>query len=451
MELELENMGPEAANNTANIGKANPLLEQVHTNEFQRLKAEATRLLSERHANLVGMNAIDILKVIGNLTTLIPATDQEVAELCLSIAYPLLIQQCRSLVKMLASLSTFDGQDRVPDVAWYSQHKTTLGKLSGGFYSCYTWRLAWFNVFNQWKTKAEDSSWLSARIDHMRSQIAGISPIFTSIKGAFSQITIATGISFEEEVRNLEDTLKMFETCFDQCTEKVDELRIQEQAKHFLQFPNPPRAQSWTSGADVSSTGIAQRTSVGKRATIISNQPAVRTMEKLQAKLAQATSLFEPLFQIAKSPVLLILAVAMPFTIYSTYVCETPDDLPVVDSNSWSTLSQCIAGFAGLYVVLRPMFSTSGKDKIRTEFPKVFYTMLVLSLTTSIASVVAYIWSPPASIPLAYVSGLALNIATLLIIKDSGNQIKETNRMNDRLEGEVVDLERELAGYRARR
>jgi hypothetical protein len=134
----------------------------------------------------------------------------------------------------------------------------------------------------------------------------------------------------------------------------------------------------------------------------------------------------------------------MPFTIYSTYTCETPGDLPVVDSNFLSTLSQCIAGFVGLYVVLRPMFSTSQKDKIRTEFPKVFYTMIVLSLTTSIASVLAYIWSPPASIPLAYVSGLALNIATLLIIKDSGNQIKETNRKND-------DLESELAAYRMRR
>lgn len=141
----------------------------------------------------------------------------------------------------------------------------------------------------------------------------------------------------------------------------------------------------------------------------------------------------------------------MPSTIYSTILCETPDNLPIVDSNFWSTLSQCISGFAGLYVVVRPMFSSNDKDKIQTGFPKVFYTMLVLSLTTSIVSAVAYAWSPPASIPLAYVSGLTLNIATLLIIQDSGNQIKQTNRENAVLAVEVDDLEMELAGYRAGR
>ncbi|CAH0058267.1 unnamed protein product [Clonostachys solani] len=458
MELELENMAPEPATDRTSIDRANALLAQTDTNEVQRLKAEATSILGERHASLVGMNAIDILRVIGNLTTRIPAAQQEVTELCISIAYPLLILQCRSLAKMLTSLSTFDDQGSVPDISWYSQQQTTLGRLSRDFHWSYTWKAAWIDVFNRWKIKVEDSSWLSARIDGMRSQIAEISPIFISIKAAFSQITIVTGISFDDEVNNIENTFKMFETYLDQCAAKVDELSIEERSKHLSPLSNPPRAQSWTSGANVSSSGIAQRTSFGKRATIISNQPAVQTMDKFQTRWAQATSLFGPLFQLAKSPVLIILAVAMPFTIYSTYLCETPDDLPVVDSNFWSTLSQCIAGFAGLYVVIRPMLSTSQKDKIRTEFPKVFYTMLVLSLTTSIASVLAYIWSPPASIPLAYVSGLALNLATLLIIKDSGNQIKETNRMNEHLEGEVDDLkgevvglETELAGYRTRR
>lgn len=139
----------------------------------------------------------------------------------------------------------------------------------------------------------------------------------------------------------------------------------------------------------------------------------------------------------------------MPSTIYSTILCETPDDLPIVDSNFWSTLSQCITGFAGLYVIVRPMFNSNDKDKIQTGFPKVFYTMLVLSFATNIVSAVAYAWSPPASIPLAYVSGLTLNFATLLIIQDSGNQIKQTNRENAVLAVEVDDLEMELAGYRA--
>ncbi|CAI6100893.1 unnamed protein product [Clonostachys chloroleuca] len=451
MELELENIVPETASNRTDIDEVNALLAQTDTNEVRRLKFEATSLLEESHANLVGMNTIDILTVIGNLKTWMSATQQEVIELCLSIAYPLLILQCRSLAKMLASLSTFDDQGQVPDISWHPQQQTVLGRLSRGFHSSYTWKAAWINVFTRWKIDGEDSSWLSAKIDGMRGKIAEISPIFTSIKVAFSEITIMTGVSFDDEVENIERTFEMFEMYLDQCKAKVDELNIEERSKHLLPFQNPPRVQSWTSGANVSSSGIAQRRSFRKRATTSSNQPAVRTMEKLQTKWSQATDLFEPLVQLAKSPVILILTVAMPFTIYSTYICEIPDDLPVVDSNFWSTLSQCIAGFAGLYVVLRPMFSTSQKDKIRTKFPKVFYTMIVLSLTTSIASVLAYVWSPPASIPLAYVSGLALNIATLLIIKDSGNQIKETNRVNEQLEGEVSDLEKELAGYRTGR
>lgn len=444
MELELENMGPETASETTSIDKANALLAQIDTNEARRLKAEATSLLGERHVNLVGMNAIDILTVIGNLKTWMSTTQQEVIELCLSIAYPLLILQCRSLEKMLASLSTFDDQGQVPDISWHPQQQTVLGRLSRGFHSSYTWKAAWINVFTRWKIDSEDSSWLGARIDGMRGQTDEILPIFSSIKAAFGQVTIMTGVSFDDEVKNIGKTFEMFDTYLNQCKAKVDELSMEERPKHLSPFQNPPRAQSWTSGANVSSHGSGQRRSFRKRATTSSNQPAVRTREKLQTQWSQATGLVEPLFQLAKSPVILILTVAMPFTIYSTYTCETPGDLPVVDSNFWSTLSQCIAGFAGLYVVLRPMFSTSQKDKIRTEFPKVFYTMIVLSLTTSIASVLAYIWSPPASIPLAYVSGLALNIATLLIIKDSGNQIKETNRKND-------DLESELAAYRMRR
>ncbi|CAH0027030.1 unnamed protein product [Clonostachys rhizophaga] len=451
MELELENMVSEAASNRTNIEEANALLAQTDTNQARRLKSEATSLLGERYVNLVGMNAIEILTVIGNLKIWMSATQQEVIELCLSIAYPLLILQCRSLAKMLASLSTFDDQGQVPDISWHPQQQTVLGRLSRGFHSSYTWKAAWINVFTRWKIDGEDSSWLSTRIDGIRSQLAEISPIFISIEAAFGQITIMTGISFDDAMENIENTFEMFETYLDQCKAKVDELSIEERSKHLSPFPNPPPGQSWTSGANVSFSGNAQRRSFRKRATTSSNQPAVRTMEKLQTQWSQAASLFAPLFQFAKSPVILILTVAMPFTIYSTYICETPDDLPVVDSNFWSTLSQCIAGFAGLYVVLRPMFSTSQKDKIRTEFPKVFYTMIVLSFTTSIASVLSYVWSPPASIPLAYVSGLALNIATLLIIKDSGNQIKETNRANEQLEHEVSDLEKELAGYRTGR
>lgn len=227
MELELENIVPETASNRTDIDEVNALLAQTDTNEVRRLKSEATSLLEESHANLVGMNTIDILTVVGNLKTWMSATQQEVIELCLSIAYPLLILQCRSLAKMLASLSTFDDQGQVPDISWHPQQQTVLGRLSRGFHSSYTWKAAWINVFTRWKIDGEDSSWLSAKIDGMRGKIAEISPIFTSIKVAFSEITIMTGVSFDDEVENIERTFEMFEMYLDQCKAKVDELNIE--------------------------------------------------------------------------------------------------------------------------------------------------------------------------------------------------------------------------------
>ena len=125
-----------------------------------------------------------------------------------------------------------------------------------------------------------------------------------------------------------------------------------------------------------------------------------------------------------------------------------PDSIPASDSNFYSTLSQCVASFAGLYVIIEPILHRGGGGEIKTRFPKVFYTMLATSLLTSVASAVGYAWSPPSSIPLAYVSGLTLNIATLLIIQDSGNQIKEGFEETGRLAAEVNDLEAEVGRLR---
>jgi hypothetical protein len=173
------------------------------------------------------MNAIDILTVIGNLKTWMSTTQQEVIELCLSIAYPLLILQCRSLENMLASLSSFDDQGQVPDISWHPQQQTVLGRLSRGFHSSYTWKAAWINVFTRWKIDSEDSSWLSARIDGMRGQTDEILPIFSSIKAAFGQVTIMTGVSFDDEVKNIGKTFEMFDTYLNQCKAKVDELSME--------------------------------------------------------------------------------------------------------------------------------------------------------------------------------------------------------------------------------
>ncbi|RBR24857.1 uncharacterized protein FIESC28_02347 [Fusarium coffeatum] len=152
----------------------------------------------------------------------------------------------------------------------------------------------------------------------------------------------------------------------------------------------------------------------------------------------------------AKAEELRIKQAALPLAICSTMLCEMPESIPALDSNFYSTLSQCVSSFAGLYVIVKPILRKGEGGKIKTKFPKVFYTMLATSLLTSVASAVGYAWSPPSSIPLAYVSGLTLNIATLLIIQDSGNQIKEGFEETGRLAAEVNDLEAELGALRGR-
>ncbi|KAH7013819.1 hypothetical protein EDB80DRAFT_775014 [Ilyonectria destructans] len=448
MDLELENrVSKTSTSSTSNtsFNEAHALLAQSDTDEAKRLKDEATSILDERYANLAGMNVIDILKVIGNVNTWVPEAQKEITELCISIAFPLVILQCRSLANLLASISKFDDHGRVPDIAWSSQQLSVFRRLSEGFDSY--WRGRWIDVFSRWKREAQDSSWLNAKVGGMRKHLAETWPIFISIEEALGQITTMTGISFRDPVENIRRTFEMFKVRLAECAAKVDELRVEveDRSRHLSPFPNPPRAQSWTSGTNISSSGIVQRTSFRRGNSAPKSQPGISATKKFQKQRAQATKLLE----FVKSPVLLILAAAIPSTIYSTILCETPDDLPIVDSNFWSTLSQCITGFAGLYVIVRPMLNSNDKDKIQTGFPKVFYTMLILSFATNIVSAVAYAWSPPASIPLAYVSGLTLNFATLLIIQDSGNQIKQTNRENAVLAVEVDDLEMELAGYRA--
>ncbi|KAF9786526.1 hypothetical protein IL306_001959 [Fusarium sp. DS 682] len=212
----------------------------------------------------------------------------------------------------------------------------------------------------------------------------------------------------------------------------------------------------------VATKAIVQRTSFGRDGTSTpvpmkndSNKPKEKRLTKLRQRFSIDRNSDEnhwtSLFGLTRSPVVIILAAAMPPTIYSTILCETPDELPAVDSNFYSTLSQFISSLAGLYVIVKLLFNRNKKDEVKTSFPKTFYTMLVLSLLTRVTSAVTYAWSPAASIPLAYVSGLTLNITTLLIIQDSGNQIKETSRYSEDLVFAVNELETDLAETRAGR
>lgn len=231
MDLELENRVPKTATSSTSVNEANALLAQSDTDEAKRLKDEATSILDEKYANLADMDVIDILKVIGNVNTSVRDAQQEITELCISIAFPLVILQCRSLANLLASLSKFDDHGRGPDIAWYSHQQSVLGRLSGGFDSYYAWRARWIDVFNRWQREAEDWSWLSAKVGGMRNHIAEIRPIFLSIEAAFGQITTMTGISFKDAVTNIRRTFEMFKVRLAECAAKVDKLRVEAEGE----------------------------------------------------------------------------------------------------------------------------------------------------------------------------------------------------------------------------
>ncbi|KAL9562682.1 hypothetical protein ACKAV7_013246 [Fusarium commune] len=437
--------------------ETSPLLAESNTDEAKRVRDEAKSTLQQRYPTLVDMAAINILKVFGAMRE----ARLEIAELCISMSFPLVILQCRSLKNLLASLSAFDDHGKVPEMTWHSRNLSMLGNLENGF--GYSWRYEWTVVFERWRNEVKDYQWLSDKIGDLKSNVSHIRSIFLSVKEAFVQIDRMAGTSLVDLLSDIQAAFDMFELNLAECAAKADELRVeQERPKHLSPFVNSSSAQSWSSGSNIPSGGIVQRTSFGRdgnTTTVHVENGSTKPKERRLTKLRQRFSInpdarenhWTSLFGLTKSPVVLILAAAMPPTIYSTILCGSPDSLPALDSNFYSTLSQFISSLAGLYVIVKPLFNRNKKDEIKTSFPKTFYTMLTLSLLTSLTSAVTYAWSPAASIPLAYVSGLTLNIATLLIIQDSGNQIKETNRYNEDLVFAVNELEMELAENRAER
>ncbi|QGI87717.1 hypothetical protein CEK25_002673 [Fusarium fujikuroi] len=419
--------------------ETSPLLAESNTDEAKRVRDEAKATLKQKYPTLVDMAAIDILKVFGAMRE----ARLEIAELCISISFPLVILQCRSLSNLLASLSAFDDHGKVPEMTWHARNLSMLGKLENGF--GYSWRYQWCLVFERWSDHVKDYHWLSDKTGDLQSNVAHIRPIFLLLKEAFLQIDKMAGTSLVDLLSDVQHAFDMFEHRLGECSAKADELRVeQERPKHLSPFVNSSSGQSWSSGSNIPSGGITQRTSFGRDGNTTAVQmdnSSTKPKERRLTKLRQRFSInpdarenhWTTLFGLGKSPVVLILTTAMPPTIYSTILCGPPDVVPALDSNFYSTLSQFISSLAGLYVIVKPIFSGNKKDQIKTSFPKTFYTMLTLSLLTSLTSAVTYAWSPAASIPLAYVSGLTLNIATLLIIQDSGNQIKETNRYNEDL------------------
>ncbi|KAH6949074.1 hypothetical protein DER45DRAFT_545004 [Fusarium avenaceum] len=433
MDAELQPMVSEAttsrSSETLDVNDGSPLLSSARSDQAKRLKDESLTVLRDKYPKLGDVNAIHVLKVVGSMNYFMRDAQREITELCISIAYPLVILQCRSLINLLSSLSALDDHGGVASNYLDAKYSSVLTRLEEYF----EWRLefVWNKVFSHWRNEPKDGDLLDTKTSDLRYSLNQISPIVISVQEAFREIDKVTGTTLIDITRGAEETFNMFEAGILKCVVKADVLRAdQERKKHLSPLVDTSRPQSWASGASPPSNGIVQRTSFGRGRTdaeepaepdTSKNPERRRTgrQKRMHVSPDRAEGHWTRLFNLGRSPVVLIFITAMPLAVYSTIICEMPDALPAFDSNFYSTLSQCVSSFAGLYVIVKPILSSSGGDGIKTSFPKVFYAMLTMSSLTSIASAVAYAWSPPASIPLAYVSGLTLNIATLLIIQDS--------------------------------
>jgi hypothetical protein len=280
MDIQLQ----QASGNMSSIieNECSPLLAESNTDEAKRVQDEAKSTLQQRYPTLADMAAIDILKVFGAMRE----ARLEIAELCISISFPLVILQCRSLANLLASLSAFDDQGKVPEMTWYSRDLSMLGKLENGF--DYSWRHQWIGVFERWKNEVKDYEWLSDKIGDLRSNVVDIRLIFLSVKEAFVQIDRMAGTSLVDLLAPIQVAFDMFELNLAECTVKANELRVEQgkieladppsalifllpitnsspaRPKHLSPFVNSSGAQSWSSGSNLPSGGIVQRTSFGR-------------------------------------------------------------------------------------------------------------------------------------------------------------------------------------------
>lgn len=120
------------------------------------------------------------------------------------------------------------------------------------------------------------------------------------------------------------------------------------------------------------------------------------------------------------------------------------------DINVYKIFGQFISLPKELYVIANLIFDWNKNNESEAAFRSrsaPCHTVIAVDLRVRALSH-RYTWSHASSIPLDYVSRLTLNIATLLLIKDSWNMIGETNRYNEDLVFVVIELEMELAENR---
>lgn len=118
----------------------------------------------------------------------------------------------------------------------------------------------------------------------------------------------------------------------------------------------------------------------------------------------------------------------------AAWECPTPDLLPTVDSNFWSTVSSAAISIAGVFCTIIPYLLNQSID---TSHPTLFKSLLILSVASALAAVSSYPWQTRTSLICNSVSGLAQLATTLQLVQGAVKKIVEARRRIDNQEGEI--------------
>lgn len=212
------------------LNEGSSLLSSASSDQAKRLRDESLTLLRNRYHMLAGVDAVDVLKVAISLE----CCHQEIIELCISIAFPVVILQCRTLINLLASQTTYDDYSDLASNYLDLKYAFVLTRLR----ECFDW--VWNRVFDRWKRDANDADGIDMKTGDLGFNLAQISSMVFSIKDAFTQIDKIAGTTLIDITRNAKRMFAMFETGILGCAAKAQKARTNQGNSIFLSVSYVP-------------------------------------------------------------------------------------------------------------------------------------------------------------------------------------------------------------------
>ncbi|GKT49280.1 uncharacterized protein ColSpa_09461 [Colletotrichum spaethianum] len=320
----------------------------------------------------------------------------------------------------------------------------------------------WMTTFRSWNGE-KDPTRLQCMLDGFRTRLDKAERRWASLKEMLGALEKEVHLQYMGRLRHsLEATFNFFRDEVQECNDTIARLEMEEAKKLSLvsekdTFNNP----SVSSAIDSASMNPNERSQAAQGLPSsrrkLRKRPPTAPYRRGGSRRRPGAATEEPKLwrSLGLSLVTGLVVISLPFIVIATLLCEAADTVPMYDSNFYSTLSQQLLGFGGLYAIMKPKlvqwltdfglltYEGDPPGGIKTNWPVIFNCLVGTAFLTLLASSPIYPYYPQSSIPLGAVAAICANLATLLIIEDTGNQIVQQSEMIEGLEGE-------LEGYRRR-